>query len=276
MRIIRAIPILFGVFLLAGCSDNITKCPDPELLTASFVPLPENRIAVDEAAGITARYIDPVTRYTHGILGDAIEAGGVLVTQCDRRLTFSLDTLHVFEDLQPRLFDIINNGIPELVTILTSVSLGASVAVFEIGNDSLYLKAQSEYIGRYNRWLNIAAINDLDNDGIVEIAWVSTPHIGGLLKIGQLDGVKIVVVDSISGVSNHRIHLRNLCLSVVSEQNNQKTLYLPNDDFNAVIGLRWMNKQIVAVDTIWMEVDPEVPLNEQYDFSETIGGYDCD
>lgn len=267
--------ILFIIILLAGCGEDTPKCPDHELLTAGFETLPENSIAIDDEEGITARYIDPVDRYTHGILGDAIEAGGLLVTYCDLKLTYMLDTLQVFEDLQPRLIDLTNDGIPELATILTSVNLGASVAVFEIGNDSLYLKAQSEYIGRHNRWLNIAAINDLDNDGTAEIAWVATPHIGGVLKIAQLVGDRIVLIDSVLGVSNHRIHLRNLCLSVLSEKNNKKTLYLPNNEYNAVIGFWWVDNKIVPVDTIFMEVDPEIPLSEQYNFNNVIVGNNC-
>lgn len=264
MGINKANYLLFVVLLLVGCGDDTPKCIDSEMLVAGFEFLPENQIAIDEVSGITARYINPVTRYTHGVLGDAIEAGALLVTQCDQKFIFNLDTLYVFEDIQPRLFDMTNDGVPEVITILTSVSLGASVGVFEIGNDSLYLKAQSEYIGRNNRWLNIAAINDLDNDGNVEIVWVSTPHIGGILNVAHIEGSIIKVLDIYEGVSNHKIGSSNLDLSFIIEREEQKTLYLPNNEFDAVIGFQFKNNQLYKVDSVAIIVDPHVPLREQF------------
>ena len=272
----NAVAFLFIALITVSCEVDEPSCPDSEQLVAGFELLPEKRVANDQGAGLTARYIYPVDRYTHGILGDAIEAGALLVTQCDQMMIYKLDTLHVFEDLQPRLVDVTNDGTPEIITILTSVTEGASVAVFQIDSDSLMLKAQSDYIGRRNRWLNIAAVNDLDVDGVVEIAWVSTPHIGGLLKVSQIEGDQLVVKDTISGVSNHRIHTRNLCLSVISIANNQKVLYVPNDAFDALIGLQWKNDQILPVDTIFLEVDPNLPLPDQYNFGTIAVEYDCD
>lgn len=264
MRIEKIIVVVFLVLYFSSCDEKVPNCPDSEILAAVFTPLPENRITEDQSKTITARYINPVSRYSHGILGDAIEAGSLLVTHCDKTLVFQLDSLHVFEDLQPRLFDFKNDGIPEVITILSSMSLGASVAVFEIGIDSLSLVAQSEYIGRFNRWLNIACINDLDNDGIVEIAWVSTPHIGGILKIGQIEDNSIRVIDSYSGVSNHQIHSSNLDLSLITENEETKILYLPNNEFTAVLGFQFANNQIFIIDSVSMPVDPLIPLSDQF------------
>jgi hypothetical protein len=89
---------------------------------------------------------------------------------------YRLGTNYVFEDLRPRLKDVDNDGEVEFITIQTSLKLGASVAIYKIINDKLVLSVQSNYIGSTHRWLNIAAIDDLDNDGIVEIVWIQTPH----------------------------------------------------------------------------------------------------
>lgn len=71
------------------------------------------------AAGITAaNFIDPTSRYDHGILGDDIEWGGLQIDLTDgRRITFTLPQSRVFEDLAPRLADIDGDGRIEIAYI---------------------------------------------------------------------------------------------------------------------------------------------------------------
>ena len=40
---------------------------------------------------LSARYVDPVTRYTHGILGDKIEAGELLVVKDNIQYYYKLE-----------------------------------------------------------------------------------------------------------------------------------------------------------------------------------------
>ena len=55
-----------------------------------------------------ARYTEPTDRYAHGVLGDAIEWGALELTFADGRVsTFTLPKDHVFEDVAPRLADLI-------------------------------------------------------------------------------------------------------------------------------------------------------------------------
>ena len=94
----------------------------------SYEYLPENLIAKDETRQVTARYTTPTTRYTHGILGDQIEAGGLLVTIKDKSYHHKLTEDFVFEDIQPRLADVDKDGALEFITIQSSLTQGGSVS----------------------------------------------------------------------------------------------------------------------------------------------------
>lgn len=246
---------LFFAFLAAFVACNKVETRPPVL--------PEDKIVIDDESGMTAQYVYPTTRYDHGILGDQIEAAGLWVTSKGRSYEFLLPENQVFEDIQPRLFDLDGDHFPEIITILTQIDQGASVAVFKLERNELRLLAQSAYIGRTYRWLNIAAVNDLDYNGEVELAWVSTPHIGGVLKVAHVAGNQIVVVDSIAGVTNHKIYSTNQDLSVVVESKDRKTLYLPANDFSHVLGLGWKQNHIITVDTVLIQVNAELPLAQQ-------------
>lgn len=215
-----------------------------------------------------AQYILPTTRYDHGILGDQIEAAGLAVSYEGKTYEYTLPENQVFEDILPRLYDLDGDHIPEILTILTNIEKGASVAVFTFHRKGIELKAQSAYIGRTHRWLNIAAIDDFDFDGIPEIAWVTTPHIGGSLKFAHLLESKIVVLDSMEGVTNHKIGSSNQDLSLVRNCPSSKLLYLPTMDFTQVYSFKWSAAhKIVPVDTIDLTVDPLIPLKQQLIFN---------
>jgi hypothetical protein len=255
----RTFFLFISILLVISCtSDN-----SDDFIEKQYEFLPENLIAVDPITKIQARYISPTNKYSHGILGDEIEAEGLLLIEGSSVHEFYLDSIHVFEDIVPRLNDIDGDGIPEIICIQTNINLGASVAVYQMVDNSLMNYDQSEYIGRAYRWLNIAAISDFDKDGVNEIVWVSTPHIGGVLRLGRIQGERIKVIDSIEGVSNHKISSRNLSLSLLKLYKNKETLYLPSNSFESVIAFQLNGLKITPVDTIQFTVDPNVSLQDQ-------------
>ena len=285
---------LWGAFatLLLCCGQKVVTSPVPTVpivtpvsittvagsstgMVSDTTFLPENLIARDAASALTARYTDPTTRYTHGILGDAIEGGGLLVVRAGKRYYYKLDERFVFEDLQPRMADVDNDGQPEFITIRSSLTQGAGVAVFKLVNDQLVLLAASEFIGTPNRWLNIAAIADLDNDGKVEIAWVQTPHIGGILRVAKLVGDRLQIVDEKSGYSNHQIGQKNLCLSALNATVPLKTLYLPTNDYGTVAGLQLVNGKLTEQTRLTQVINPAKPLREQVSLSSFITDSNC-
>lgn len=148
----------------------------------------------------------PTTRYAHGILGDVIEAGGLMVKTASGKLyEHVLPKEFVFEDRRARLFDLDGDGRDEIIVVLSSMAKGAALAVYGIVNDQIELKAKTPHIGRSHRWLNPAEFADLDADGNIEITAVWTPHLGRELQAWRMVDGKLRQVARKRGYSNHAI-----------------------------------------------------------------------
>ena len=151
---------------------------------------------------LSARYADPTDRYTHGILGDAIEHGSlILETDAGRTLRLTLPETRVFEDTEPRLADIDGDGTLEAIVVETDLRLGARLSVY--GPEGLI--AANDFIGRTNRWLSPVGAADLDGDGRLEIAYVDRPHLAKTLRIWRFENGTLVPLGDLPGVTNHRI-----------------------------------------------------------------------
>ena len=190
-----------------------------------------------------AWYAVPTTRYGHGILGDAVEASTLMVkTRGGITLSLSLPATEVFEDRYPRLADLDGDGKIEVIAIRSSISFGASVTVYGLAENTLVQKASTGFIGRANRWLNIAGIASFRGTRVKEIAFVKTPHIGGTLFIYEYGKGGLKPVGSLSGFSNHIIGSTELRLSAVADINGdgRLDLALPSDDRRTlrIVGFR--------------------------------------
>jgi len=191
----------------------------PKRLQAPAGDLPDGGVAVHPSPGIaSAWYSQPTWRYNHGVLGDSIESGGLSVKDGKGNVyTYQLAEDSVFEDITPRLADLDGDGRAEVITIKSFLDAGASLAIFGLRSGRLELIASTPPIGTSNRWLNIAGISDLNGDGLIDIATVVTPHIGGTLEIWSFKDGKLVMTASKYGFSNHFIGSRNLDLSAVGD-----------------------------------------------------------
>jgi len=168
----------------------------------------------------SAWYEGPTDRYRHGVLGDTIEASALTVKLPDgTRLTYHLPDTEVFEDRHPRLADLDANGTIEVVTIRSSISLGAAVTVYGLRNGLLVHLASTDFIGHPNRWLNIAAIARFRGAHGQEIAYVETPHIGGTLYFYELVNESLRRVGTLRGFSNHEAGSAELRLSATADIN---------------------------------------------------------
>src|SRR6056297_1279584 len=95
-------------------------------LLACLAVLAAQPAAADIAA---ARYDSPTTRYAHGVLGDAVEWGALVLSLSNgEERRFTLPASRVFEDIAPRLADIDLDGTPEVVTVEASLANGARLA----------------------------------------------------------------------------------------------------------------------------------------------------
>ena len=179
----------------------------------SAVALPLLAASTASAQIVRADYTDPTPRYTHAILGDALEWGALKLTLADQStVTLTLPDTRVFEDLSPRLVDVDLDGDNEVVAIESSLHYGARLSIY----DATGLVAATPYIGQSHRWLAPVGAADLDGDGYTELAYVDRPHLAKKLRIWRFkndalteviyasDGSAQDLLSSV-GVSNHRI-----------------------------------------------------------------------
>lgn len=197
--------------------------------------LPDGLVAVMQYPGPIkeAWYSRPTGRYGHGILGDAIEAGGLVVVDADgKQHELILPDELVFEDRTPRLIDLEGFGNTHVVTILAHRGKGAAIAVYGLEKGKLTQLAQTPFIGRSNRWRNVAGIADFDGDGHLQIAEVVTPHIGGTLKFWTWKKGELLASGDAYGFSNHFIGSPEQRLSAVGDFDDDgvEDIALPSDD----------------------------------------------
>ncbi len=202
-----------------GRKLRLKPASEPKRLSAPAGDLPDGGVAVHPSPGITsAWYSQPTRRYNHGVLGDSVEGGGLRVRDAKGNLyNYELPEDSVFEDITPRLVDLDGDGRAEVITIKSFLDAGASLAIFGLRAGRLEVIATTPAIGTTNRWLNIAGIRDFNGDGLIDIATVVTPHIGGTLEIWSFRDGKLVTTASKYGFSNHFIGSRNLDLSAVGD-----------------------------------------------------------
>ena len=232
----------------AFAQDGWTATPiDPAAYPREIVPetrqpapggFPHGLVETHSAAGgggdiAAAWYEGPTERYRHAILGDAIEAGALVVeTPTGAVHTHRLPETEVFEDRYPRLADLDGDGSVEVVTIRTSIALGAAVTVYGLRGGILVQLASTDFIGRPHRWLNIAAIAPFRGGSGQEIAYVETPHIGGTLYILEFANDRLRRVATLRGFSNHEGGSTELRLSAVADidGDGRMDLALPSAD----------------------------------------------
>lgn len=225
----RYFSIIFCLFLFALTSNAIGKDRLPDGGTA-------------EAKGngpVRAWYGKPTKRYDHGVLGDAIEAGSlVVVDSAGRKFEVVLSKDFVFEDITPRIADLDGDGENEVITIRTKLNAGAAVAIYGLRDDRLVETASTTPIGSPHRWLSIAGIGNFLGRGRLEIAVVKTPHIGGLLEILDLQTNRLVsLYPPQAGYSTHFIGAGFVSLAAVEdiERYGFSRLALPNQSRDRII-----------------------------------------
>jgi len=181
--------------------------------------LPDGYIAIAEAGDIrNAWYGQPTDRYDHGVLGDAIEGGSlVVVTEGREELEFVLPESQVFEDITPRIHDLDGDGTNEVIAIRSSQTGGSAVALYGVREGKLVELGASSENGQPNRWINIAGIVG-NGDGTATVYAVRTPHIGGrLFSLSYANGEVTESGTLAIDVSNHVIGSRELGLSATGD-----------------------------------------------------------
>ena len=162
--------------------------------------------------GLHIFFTEPTDRYGHGVLGDAIEWGGLGYIRQGSAAhgpyemdDLSLPKTHVFEDLTPRLADLDGDAIPEIIVVETDADRGAALAIYSIATGRIEKLTETPHIGTSHRWLAPLGAADLDGDGAMELAYIDRPHLAKTLRIWRFSNNLLTQVAAMKGVTNHRI-----------------------------------------------------------------------
>lgn len=83
---------------------RLESAPPPHRPELPIGALPDGRVAIGIDKVALSWLADPTNRYRHGVLGDVIEAGSLVIERRDRsRGILRLGNDAVFEDLEPRV-----------------------------------------------------------------------------------------------------------------------------------------------------------------------------
>ncbi|MCI5039948.1 MAG: VCBS repeat-containing protein [Donghicola eburneus] len=162
-----------------------------------------------------AGYDGPTTRYDHEVLGDPVEYTKLIVrTDEDREFSLEWAKQIVFEDTEPLIVDLDNDGSAELLTVESHEELGSRLAIYGISTGTLSMLIATPFIGRKHRWLAKIGAEDLDGDGNMEIAYIDRPHLDKTLRIYRYtriehskteSTVRLTPIADEDGLTNHQI-----------------------------------------------------------------------
>ncbi len=190
----------------------------PDVLPAPAGALPDGAVETGSGEIAAAWLICPTARYDHGVLGDAIEAGGLRARFRDGTTAdIRLGPDQVFEDRLARIVDTDGDGPDELLVVRSDVERGAALALYEASSGTIRLLTAAPPIGRAHRWLNPIGVADFDGDGRREIAAILTPHLSGRLTLYRRAGAVLVPLAAREGYSNHAIGSRELGMAAVAD-----------------------------------------------------------
>ncbi|MES2631590.1 MAG: VCBS repeat-containing protein [Pseudomonadota bacterium] len=189
---------------------------------AAAQPIPDSQVATGTRDIRRAWLGTPVDRYGHAALGSRTHAATLHVVVAgpsgDQELSLRLDEDRVFEDRLVRLQDLDADGRDEIIVVEARADHGAALVVFNVAGPAtaarLQERARSAYVGTM-RWLNPVGAADFDGDGRLELASVTTPHIGGILTLYRYDPPRLVPLAREADVSNHRLGAVEQRLSAV-------------------------------------------------------------
>jgi hypothetical protein len=239
-----------GFAILAG--EPLQRLVDiPFVERVPLDAIPHAGVATGKNQVRRAWLVQPTGRYDHGVLGDLIEAGALKVQLRDgREMVYELGDQYVFEDLTPRLADMDGDGLDEIILARSSLSEGAAVSVYRIGERQIEQFAVSPSIGFAYRWLNPVGAGDFDADGEMDIAVVETPHLGKTLVIYGREVSRLQSIGRAEGFSTHSIGSTVLEMAVIADLNGDGVLdiVLPNGGKNQLIAVTFRGRKFL---TIW-------------------------
>jgi hypothetical protein len=180
--------------------------------------LADGRVASGRGEIARAWLAEPTTRYDHGILGDKIEAGALVIeTRVGKRQTVRLKSDAVFEDLAPRLADLDRDGHDEIIVVKSYLKRGSSLAVIGLRKGKYEIVAETPPLGGPHRWLDPAGIAGFMGDGKTGIALVRQPHVIGSLELWSWSSGALRKAAELPDIANHIAGTRAIDMAAVAD-----------------------------------------------------------
>lgn len=196
----------FSILLLF--LSAIAPCNFAQAETSHLTPPPmQNSFVTAGKLQVAKTWLaHPTGRYQHFAFGDRFHATTLVAQLSDGSIhQYVAPQNMVFEDRHVRLADLNNDGMDELIVVMSSMSEGSELAVFSVDREGLQILASTPPIGLSFRWLNPAGIEDYDGDGNLEIALVEKPHLSKHLQFWRLARNKMELVATMEGFSTTKV-----------------------------------------------------------------------
>lgn len=185
----------------------------------------------------------PTSRYPHAALGSTLHAGSLQVLPAadqGQAQTYNLPLHRVFEDRVPRLTDLDGDGRDEIIVVEADALRGAALVVFGLRDGVVVELARGPHAGSTFRWLNPVGVADFDGDGRLDLASVTTPHIGGVLTLHHYRSPRLEPYARFTDVSNHRMgELEQQLAVIVTPSGQRPAMLIPDMQLRALQALRW-------------------------------------
>ncbi|RME61768.1 MAG: hypothetical protein D6790_07315, partial [Caldilineae bacterium] len=205
--------------------------------------LPDARIVGDEEGRLLLLTDATDVRYTHGVLGDRLEAASITLVETSPTprvvARMELPAPQVVEGIAPIWADMTGDGVREIIVTVSDGDQGARIVAFnEAGERVLAGPA----IGRGHRWRDQLAVAPFGPDAALELADDLTPHIGGVVEFYRPDlaAGRLEIVAQVPGYSTHVLGSRNLGMALAGDfdGDGRVELLAPSQDKRHLAGIR--------------------------------------
>ncbi|CAN5121832.1 hypothetical protein BH24ACT19_BH24ACT19_04700 [soil metagenome] len=187
---------------------------------------------------------NPTDRYAHGVLGDELEAGSIMVLPGSSSEGGAYGRVEpksggVFEALAPLWFEPRPGGEDLLAVTESTPAEGTRVSVYRPDGR---LAAAGPFIGEGMRWRHLLAAGPFGPGGEVELAATRTPHVGGVIEFyaPDFETGELEIVATVPGYSTHRIYSRNLDTARAGDLDGEGSweLLVPNQEYTELGAIR--------------------------------------